>query len=159
MLGWWLLIMSPSKTLCGQQHWQLYPWNSAASHNEICESSLCHNLLPLWWQSSRFYWAFADSDWTSPLAPHSHSIYETKGRHGQTVSHTFSHQSSFLFSSVAIKLLYCNWVLGSKNAGLLSQNKLGGRAFPYQAPLLRDHLPTQIREAISVKSLKSKLKT
>ncbi len=52
---------------------------------------------------------------------------------------------------------------GSHNANLLSiprinKSSVGGRAFPYQAPLLRLCLSTQICEASSVYSLKSKPK-
>ncbi|XP_067351072.1 uncharacterized protein [Channa argus] len=54
--------------------------------------------------------------------------------------------------------------LRSQNAGLLvvpriSKSRMGGRAFSYQAPLLWNQLPVQIREADTLSTFKSKLKT
>ncbi|KAK2872069.1 hypothetical protein Q8A73_024565, partial [Channa argus] len=54
--------------------------------------------------------------------------------------------------------------LRSQNAGLrvvprISKSRMGGRAFSYQAPLLWNQLPVQIREADTLSTFKSKLKT
>ena len=54
--------------------------------------------------------------------------------------------------------------LRSQNAGLLvvpivSKIRTGGRAFNYQAPLLWNHLPVSVREADTLSTFKSRLKT
>ncbi|TWW64927.1 hypothetical protein D4764_22G0005740 [Takifugu flavidus] len=57
-----------------------------------------------------------------------------------------------------------NRPLRSQNAGLLvvprvSRSRMGGRAFSYQAPLLWNQLPVQVREADSIATFKIRLKT
>lgn len=57
-----------------------------------------------------------------------------------------------------------NRPLRSQNAGLLVvprvfRSRLGGRAFSYQAPLLWNQLPVQVREADSIATFKNRLKT
>ncbi|XP_056887154.1 uncharacterized protein LOC130524745 [Takifugu flavidus] len=57
-----------------------------------------------------------------------------------------------------------NRPLRSQNAGLLVvprvfRSRMGGRAFSYQAPLLWNQLPVQVREADSIATLKIRLKT
>ena len=54
--------------------------------------------------------------------------------------------------------------LRSQNAGLLvvprvSKSRMGARAFSYQAPLLWNQLPVQVREADTLSSFKTSLKT
>ena len=55
-------------------------------------------------------------------------------------------------------------VLRSQNSGLLvipkvSKSRVGTRAFSYQAPLLWNHLPLLVREADTICTFKSRLKT
>ena len=54
-------------------------------------------------------------------------------------------------------------MLRSQDAGLLvpriSKQTVGGRAFSYRAPFLWNGLPTHVRDANSVSTLKSLLKT
>ncbi|TWW55907.1 hypothetical protein D4764_09G0009570 [Takifugu flavidus] len=57
-----------------------------------------------------------------------------------------------------------NRPLRSQKAGLLvvprvSRSRMGGRAFSYQAPLLWNQLPVQVREADSIATFKIRLKT
>ncbi|TWW55902.1 hypothetical protein D4764_09G0009520 [Takifugu flavidus] len=57
-----------------------------------------------------------------------------------------------------------NRPLRSQNAGLLvvprvSRSRMGGRAFSYQAPLLWNQLPVQVREADSIATFKIRLET
>ena len=59
---------------------------------------------------------------------------------------------------------YPTRTLRSQNAGLLvvprvSKSRMGGRAFKYQAPLLWNHLPVSVREADTLSTFKSRLKT
>ena len=54
--------------------------------------------------------------------------------------------------------------LRSQNSGLLvvpkvSKSRVGARAFSYQAPLLWNHLPLSVREADTICTFKSRLKT
>jgi hypothetical protein len=54
--------------------------------------------------------------------------------------------------------------LRSQNSGLLviprvSKITVGGRAFSYQAPVLWNKLPTQVKEADTVSTFKARLKT
>ncbi|XP_034541124.1 uncharacterized protein LOC117814108, partial [Notolabrus celidotus] len=54
--------------------------------------------------------------------------------------------------------------LRSQHAGLLvvpkiSKSSVGGRTFSYQAPLLWNHLPVRVREADTLSTFKSRLKT
>uniref|UniRef100_A0A674PEA0 Reverse transcriptase domain-containing protein n=1 Tax=Takifugu rubripes TaxID=31033 RepID=A0A674PEA0_TAKRU len=57
-----------------------------------------------------------------------------------------------------------NRLLRSQNAGprvvpRVSRSRMGGRAFSYQAPLLWNQLPVQVREADSIATFKIRLKT
>ncbi|MDF4316827.1 reverse transcriptase family protein, partial [Vibrio parahaemolyticus] len=59
---------------------------------------------------------------------------------------------------------YPTRTLRSENAGLLvvpkvSKSRSGARAFSYQAPLLWNHLPVTVREADTVSTFKTRLKT
>ena len=59
---------------------------------------------------------------------------------------------------------YPTRALRSQNAGLLvvpkvSKSRMGARAFSYQAPLLWNQLPIWVREADTLSSFKSMLKT
>ena len=59
---------------------------------------------------------------------------------------------------------YPNRTLRSQNAGLLvvpkiSKSRIGARAFSHQAPLLWNHLPLSVREADTLSTFKSRLKT
>ena len=59
---------------------------------------------------------------------------------------------------------YPTRALRSQNTGLLvvpkvSKSRMGGRAFNYQAPLLWNHLPVSVREADTLSTFKSRLKT
>ncbi|XP_078025737.1 uncharacterized protein LOC144463844 [Epinephelus lanceolatus] len=59
---------------------------------------------------------------------------------------------------------YPTRTLCSENAGLLvvpkvSKSRSGARAFSYQAPLLWNHLPVTVREADTVSTFKTRLKT
>ena len=59
---------------------------------------------------------------------------------------------------------YPTRTLPSENAGLLvvpkvSKSRSGARAFSYQAPLLWNHLPATVREADTVSTFKTRLKT
>ena len=54
--------------------------------------------------------------------------------------------------------------LCSQNSDLLvvpkvSKSRVGARAFSYQAPLLWNHLPVSVREADTLSTFKSRLKT